>query len=192
MVARQMWNDIQRVKSMVNVEYKTSLQVFSNVVTPTGVVQALNILQQGSNDNDRDGDSVRFKSLTVRMNWNQNASALNTRLRWLIVIDKQPNGALATITDILTAASPRACRNTNNMKRFVVLSDEMTTMRVDTETAASHWNWYTTLDMKTTYDGNAGTIADITTNSLLFVCFSDEVTNSPQVVVDFQSRYIDN
>lgn len=123
-----------------------------------------------------------------------NASATNTTMRCIIFMDKQPNETAPTMAALLAttvAGGVDAFRNLDNRKRFVILHDSR--MVVSTDFPERVHEKYKKMSLVTQYDsGNAGTIADITSNSLYMLQVSDEATNTPTQIFNVRLRFIDN
>lgn len=192
---KQLAKDVWTLKNLINVEFKSSDIYNSTQTAPlAGALVLVNHLTKGDDYNNRDGRQVRFKSLFLNGRVIMHASATHTAVRMVVFIDKQPNGVVPTATDVLSTATTNlidAFRNLNNRKRFVILKDARYTL--NTDYPEKQIKYYKKLDMKTIYDdGDAGTIADITTNALYVMWISDEGTWVPDVRVPARLRFIDN
>lgn len=87
----------------------------------TGTITHISIVPQGSTVNSREGRSFRVTSLMVRGNVYPGASTSLTQGTLLFVWDKQPNKALAAITDVLESANSQAQNKRENASRFVII-----------------------------------------------------------------------
>jgi len=164
----------------------------SGVISTTPSIALINASVVGDDFDNRDGRSIRIKSVQIALTVFFNASATQTATRMMVVIDKQPNETLLVIGDLITATNSHAMRNLDQRKRFVILWDRVVTQG-DQENAPRHIEFYKKLDMITVYDdSNAGTIADIETNALYLILFSTEATNTPTVGRTTRVRFIDN
>lgn len=83
----------------------------------------LNPLASGSNSSQRIGRRVQLKSLLFR--WNASSFTSTSAIRILIVYDRDTNGAIPTITDVLSLENFNAPNNLSEGSRFVVLVDEI-------------------------------------------------------------------
>jgi len=91
------------------------------VVDTTGSVTHIDIVPQGTTVNQRDGKAFRDTSVTIRgMTYNGSTATYND-CAVLLVWDKQPNKALAAITDVLDAANNSALNKRENASRFVII-----------------------------------------------------------------------
>lgn len=183
---------VYKLKSLINTEFKTVDTVASSVITTTPIIAIINALATGDDFDDRDGRVVRFKSIDVRLEMTMNTTPINDMIRVMVVIDKQANETTLLILDLLTLADMRSHKNLDQRKRFVILKDEVIEFSVGKGTNKL-FHWYKKLDMKTIYDsGNAGTIADITTNAMYLILFGTEAANGVLVSRSVRMRYIDN
>jgi len=192
--AGQLWKDVKMLKDAINVEYKVRDAVATQNPSTTATTVLLNGLQKGDDYNNRDGRQVRWKSIQMYLRTQLHASATQSTMRVIVFIDKQSSESSATgagLLDLTTASAVDAFRNLSNRKRFVVLMDKRVVVNTDFPEKVT--KWYKKIDMKTIYDdGDAGTVADITTNAIYALYCSDEATNVPAVVQNFRLRFIDN
>ncbi len=185
--------DVVKLKGLINTEFKTVDTSSASAVVETGLVILLNNSIAGDDFDNRDGRVARFKSIQYAVNIIQHPTAVSTITRVMIVIDKQPNGVLMTVGQLLTSgANNLDFRNLNNRKRFVILSDRVVTQS-DTANTTDRLDFYSQVDVKTIYDdSNADSIADIITNAIFMIIISSESTNGPTVQVEARLRFIDN
>ncbi|AUM61747.1 capsid [uncultured virus] len=188
----------QRVKRLESLtgkpEFKVVDSVGSTAVSTTATLTLLNGLAEGDSATTRDGRQVLFKSLQLYERGTLHASATNTTIRSIIFLDKQPNETAPTAAALLATAvagGVDAFRNLDNRKRFVILHDSRMVLSTDfPERVHEH---YKKMSLVSQYDsGNAGTIADITSNSLYLLQISDEATNTPTQIFNVRLRFIDN
>ena len=189
----QLGKDVSSLKNLINVEFKAKdVSTGTITVNNVGTSYLLNGLQRGDTLDSREGRQVRGKSLEMRFLQSISTSAVNTQMRYILVIDKQANAASPTFNDILTSTSVTAARNLDNRKRFVVLKDKQITLR-DNNTSELFFKWYIPIDCKTVYNAsNVGDISDIETNSIWLFMFSSETTNLPVTNIQSRYRFIDN
>lgn len=87
----------------------------------TGSVTHMSIVPQGATVNQRDGKAFRCTSIQLRGKVTNGATAVANDCAVMLVWDKQPNKALAAVTDILDAATAQALSKRENASRFVTL-----------------------------------------------------------------------
>lgn len=188
----QLQRDVKNLKNFINVEFKYKDTELSVNPSASGAFYLLNGLQTGDNVINRDGRLVRIKSCQAKYKLTMNASATNTTVRFLWFIDKQANQSTPTGSDLFINVNTQGLKNLNNRKRFVFLKDQTISLSSNSLTE-KRFNYYRKLDMKTVYDaGDAGTIADITTNALYLYVISDEAVNTPSLELYNRIRFIDN
>ena len=124
--------------SMLNTEdkFRDNYQTSADSTT-TPSLTLLNELGQGTSESNRIGSSVKNKSLYLRFFCDNNqANSAPQYVRYIVVKDKQPNGAVPAITDILNGGTIQSARQINKAKRFHVYKDEV--FYVDKSTKAGH------------------------------------------------------
>jgi len=189
--------DLYRLKQLVNVEFKWKDSHLGSTVGSSGTLVLLNGLAQGDGYNNREGVSIRNKSLLCKGYCTINASATGTIVRRVIFINRQPQnatpGASAVIDNVLTnlALGPR---NLNNRSDIVILKDDMVHLSQNGDQIASFPDWYYDLNMHTYYStgSSTGNIADISTGALYALYVSTEATNTPTIEAIHRLRFIDN
>ncbi len=151
-----------------------------------------NGLTQGNTTSTRIGASVDLVVWQLNMRLTVNASATNTFVRVLLVQDKQPNGAAFTSADLLTSSTVNAMQLPASQNRFVIYVDEVFALAPNWKTNQVK-TFRVDLNFQTLYGlGNAGTIADITSNSLYLCTLSNEATNTPLMSWSSRVWYYDS
>ena len=177
---------------LINTEFKKVDTQLETPITDTPQIRLINALIKGDDFDNRDGRSVRFKSVDIRWTVLMNLLNTQTTLRCMVVIDKQPNATLMLIGDLLDETHTNSFKNLNNRKRFVILKDETLTLQSSGK-STNYMRYYKPLDMITIYDdSDSGGISDITTNALYLVIFSDQATNGTIQDCHTRMRFIDN
>lgn len=166
----------------------------------------LNGLTRGSDaEGNRIGRNYTIRSIQWRLPVlnEANISLTCVPLRFLIVWDKDPNGALPALTDVLDAARTCAMVNMNNKARFDIVHSEYFHPSADSSGGAAvasanqvgfALEGYQKLKLRTTCNnGNAGTIADIQHGALYAVIFSEITAGTTDWDVNgyFRIRYED-
>lgn len=106
-----------------------------------GVISnGLALVPQGTTDVTRVGNKIVVKNLGIHMQVYQTdqttAAYQQGQLRLILFIDKQCNGAVAGVTDILKTASILSFRNMDQVDRFIILKDKVYTSALVTTNAA--------------------------------------------------------
>lgn len=143
----------------------------------------INGISQGTDATTRIGRKIKMKSLQIRWTVSTQlpATGLNPAglvagdVRVLVVYDRQCNGVLPAVTDILqsgTVSCVTSPMNLNNRERFIVLVDKF--FHLDPQGPGSHvFRCYRKIPASAQdvifNAGNAGTIADIVTGAVIVV-----------------------
>jgi len=150
----------------------------------TGMTE-INDVQAGNAFYQRIGTKINIRSIMMRFkltNTTVQATGLFTdqpaHVRYMLVYDRQPNGAFPAITDILQnndsgAVTHGSSINIANRDRFSVLLDR----NISLSEADSQTRWVSEYivcpNLQTQFRSSAATIGDITTGSILFICFGN-------------------
>lgn len=148
-----------------------------------GALTLLNGCQQGDGPSNREGTQIFIKSIQIRIRTEFNAlDASAGPMRFVVVQDKQPNGAAPTVSNIYQTSSLLAIdalRNLDGRKRFKILADRSYVMSQN-GTPGFVDDIYLKRPITVQYNsGNAGTVADISTNSIYVLIASDQAANGP-------------
>lgn len=145
-----------------------------------GSVTYISGTSTGDDDTSRDGRQIFASSIQVHGIVRPEADTTDPcYCRVLLIQDKQPNGVLATIGDIFAAGTSTSFMNLNNRDRFVILSEwsgvvgkvnTTATQAIAGSPTVQAVKLYKDLrDLKITYSGTTGAIANAATNALLLV-----------------------
>lgn len=153
----------------------------------TGTVTALNLLAVGDDNTTRDGRQVTIKSVQLKgIIKNVDATSGPTLARVLLVWDNASNsGAIATIAQILSAASSVSFPLIDNANRFTILWDHTYGVGgIDTTATQSYSaaipeaiNYYKRINQLTQYSGTTAAIGSIQNGALLMVTVGDQAVN---------------
>lgn len=172
-------------------------QATATDLVAAGAVIHLTSIAEGADPNQRIGRSVRCKSLVLRTHTQlpDNLDVLTQSVRYMILIDKQPNGALATNTDILqSTVSPfniLSVLQPANFKRFRVLRDFTVVMNRDSRNLVVTKH-FIRLNLQPRWGSAGSSIGDIATGALLLFIVTDNavMTNSPQSSILTRLRWV--
>lgn len=189
--------EIAKLKVNHNVEYKTIDYLNHTSQEPyTGapVITCLNQVARGDDYNERVGRSIKNVSVQLKMDAYHNTTdtATFTTIRWLLLIDKEANGAVPVTTDLLTAEDTTSMRNLTNRRRFIILKDAK--ILLDNNRESRSIKYFRRLALKTIFNsGNAGTVADIDSGSLILIFISNAASDKkPLVQISSRVRFIDD
>lgn len=190
--------DVNYLRQFVNTEKKFLNTVSAGTTLAagsTGTLVLLNGAVTGDTAYTREGNSMKMSYLYIEGFIQLNTSTQDiTRLN--VVLDKQPNGAATTYADIFdTGAGVSGCialRNPATVDRYKVLKQIFITLDNNGNQMKKFKCWIK-LGQHTKYNnGNAGTIADISTNALYFCFAGDNTTNMSVIDYYARVRFIDN
>lgn len=195
------------------------LPAASYALNTTAVITPLNLIRVGSTFCNRIGRKIEMQSLRVAGRLDTLRTVADEEYtRILIVYDRQANGALPAIADILQTTDQATANTTtsfsgvnlNNRDRFVILRDERIVTPSATVTAGvitnlgvvdpvhrlTNFDWYIKMKgLLTQYkaDSAPAVIGDIATGSLLLVTFGATAAGSEGWAVALESRlrYLD-
>jgi len=157
-----------------------NLPVFAGVagvepaVAFTGMTE-INCIQQGATVAQRIGNKVVVRSIHIRAVFSGTAGAPVGSMRWMIVYDKQPNGAFPLIGDILTdqpagAGTALSSINIANKSRFLMIRDQFETIDIGSSTIKVV-NQHCKGRWEVEYGATVGNIGDFRTGSILFLAW---------------------
>lgn len=183
---------LQRSKNLKE-ELKFNDVLFNPTIAGTQVFSgptSLSTLSLGTDATNRIGRKVVWTKIIVRHFYN-NAGAAAVRL--MIVYDKQPNGALPAITDVLLSDTFTSNNNLNNRDRFITILDEI--IGGEQGDALIGAGLFTRkINLETIFNsGNTGTISDIQSGSIFVMAAAapSSSANSTALVTRIRLRYLD-
>jgi len=148
----------------------------------TGEVPAtgqLVLIPQGTTQSQRIGQQCTIKSIQIKGNMTFQPGAdtdgSNTAYMWL-VLDKQCNGAAATMTDVFTSTTPNlALINLANSDRFVILKKwvwnftSQSGIRTAFGVVRKPLDFYKKVNIPLEYSSTTGAITEIRSNNIFFL-----------------------
>ncbi len=163
---------------------------FEAAVSTTPSTVLLNLIPQGSGPQTRIGNTCKLHSVKVRFTAIIDPLVAATRLRVLIVIDKQPNGVFLTLADLLsnTAAGSGTMLSppeSDSWKRVRILRDHLFLLTTNVRNLQKK-TWTIRLTLQPRFVDAAAGIANIETGALLLFMISDQAVNAP--IVSWSSR----
>lgn len=146
-------------------------------------VTLVNGIAQGATANTRIGRRVTLTSMLVRWSLASNVP----QVRFLVIYDHAPNGALPAIADILTSDNYLAPMNLINNDRFMVLHDENINQMGGAGMAGKWVYKRQPLQMQYT-NAATGVIADITTGAIYLLAAN---IGTASMVFSVRTRFTD-
>lgn len=192
-LAKRTASGLNEIRRLINVEEKV-LQTdnASASFDTTGTVYSLTTIAQGTDYDERIGNSIKLISLEINARIFMNTSSGQTVYRFIVFRDLDGYGTAPTTSDLLdggigTSTAPMSFVDFLRRKRFSILFDERGTLSPQGERGV-----YVSVHME--HDGHVlylGTTAAAASNgkgSIYLAVLSDETTNAPTIA--FQSRVI--
>lgn len=159
--------------------------------------QLLNPIVQGTGVSGRVGRQVNLKSVFIRWVF----TGTQTPFRFVIIYDKQPNGALPATTDIFSVNSINGLMTLANSDRFKVIHDEYiyanggsnqgNFQSASNALAGKYFRDFGEGLQNIWTDAATGTIADISTGALYYIANSIVATGAAGLVATTRVRYTD-
>lgn len=170
-------------RNWTSAEWKfTDVQVNHDVNTTTAL-SLLNGLVPGTGATQRIGQKIVIKSIEVRLRIYVDPNAgVRQLVRWMVVMDRQANGAAPTLAQILNVNTPFGLRNLENRKRFKIILDNVKYLApLNEEGDGCYWHVYLKFRRPFVVEynaGTAGTVADIVSNSLYMISTGDQAAGN--------------
>jgi len=152
---------------------------FTLFASPTagGTVLHINSIGQGTASSQRVGRVIRMTGIEIRGIMYQAlvpATAPFDIVRFSLVYDKQPTGALPVVTDIFTNTLISGCYQYDSFPRFQVIREWFLSIGTITNSGTTSppvafLNDYVELDHRTTYRSTAGSIPNVSRGALYLV-----------------------
>ncbi len=159
------------------------------VATGGTVTPTINIIPQGVTESQRIGRKCTVKHISWRYRLNlpeadaQGDPTDPDSVRVLMYMDKQCNGATATVTDVLESADLHSFRNLSNSGRFVILLDKTYLMNpltiasdgaglMSTAGVVREYSFYKKCNIPIEFNSTTGAIAEIRSNNIATLLIS--------------------
>lgn len=157
----------------------------------------LNGIARGSSRSDRLGIEALITQIEMTLQFQRNDGADRDQtdfVRWMIVKDRQPNGALPLIADILEfppASTDEVMllasyANLNQKKRYRIVHEGI--LLFDFAHQVKQVNRRFKFKLKTEYTGDNATITNLTSNGLFLFVMADKNANEMGVALHLQFR----
>lgn len=183
----------------------------TNTMSSTAVFQLLNNIRLGNDDYQRVGKEIKMKSLllTAQVQDLRRNSNAHDWIRYMIIYDRQTNGAAPVIADVLSSvdinggvtSTVRAAKNENNKDRFKILLDQSFGIPNDLNAGSNqaaqrgfgafptYVKHYIKLGgLLTKYLSDAGGIAMIGSGSLYLVLYGNNTAANSNYDFNFNAR----
>ncbi len=157
------------------------LDVNDAVVATGGLVfNSINLIPQGTTESTRIGRKCTLTKVGWKMDIKLPGTTLNANttdvVRVMMFLDKQCNGATATVTGVLESADYQSFNNLSNSSRFRTLMDRTYTVTANSGGGDGTSNdfgeglvtdtFYMNLNVPIEFDSTAGAITEIRSNNI--------------------------
>lgn len=189
---RQALRDVNTLRRFINTEMHFTDVTASVTPTTTPALVLLNGISIGDTASTRTGQSIKMDRADFRFTLAVNTTSVVNFVRVIVVLDKQSNATAMTSADLLVASTVVSPYSFGSQNRFVPLFDETFALHSSGPGAFTKVVGLNTNQHVTYNTGNAGTIADIVTNSVYLIHFSDQFTNPPSMLYYNRLWFVDN
>jgi len=155
-----------------------------------GGIALVSGIAQGTNIDNRIGDYIHAKKfdINVKITSGVAAAGSHAQYRVLLVLDKDSNGVVPTISGvanaIMTGSQPINQLSRVTAGRFKILRDKIVgATALQNGDHEFIWRWEVVLNHKMTFRGTSAAQTDVGKNALYLVCLSDDTADA----VDFAS-----
>lgn len=198
--------DVAKMKNFVNTEFKyfDDTTAFTNIpyITAVGVgtplLMSLNDVPRGTAGNEREGMSIRIKSLQYCCTLdNTTTSSLPCRVRMIFFLYLRPDGVaptLGNLLDLTTDPDPiNAFRNLNYKSTFSILRDRVYKLDTSAPQHQAETKMYKRFNFHTNWTVGNTDGTNITKNALYCYVFCDQAgAVLPRIRCMSRIRFIDN
>lgn len=152
----------------------------------------LGTLAEGTGVTERVGSKIRLKGCYVKVNMYVNTSVAGSGYgKWSLVLDKQPNGALATPSTVYTQTTSNLNQiQYAQMERFQVLATGMSSQCMYPGAfMGDTMEKYVKLDIATRF---TDAVSEPTTNNIFLICTSNCTVGNPMLIdYSIRVRFVD-
>lgn len=180
-------------KRLINVEYKNCRKTYNDEdITSVGSIAYLNPIGQGDDSDDRNGNSIRAKSILARLRITFTAGGDATQwIRIMLFQDLQNAGTVPTIAELLDTTDVSSPRNLENTRRFKTIWDK--TITLTAEKGGRILNIYKKLNSVVRFIDTDDTQASAGNGTYYMLTLSEQVAgNYPTIDGVIRFRFIDN
>jgi hypothetical protein len=179
----------------VEKKWKDGLVNITNLVSGTPQYLSVTDIDQGTTSSTRIGDEITLKSLTFRIRFHLlDSETIGGLIRWMLIYDRRPLGAQATLTQVLNVGnSTTAIMNMNPQYRgrFQILHDSMLQLNVSGKQFGSSKGYIPLRNLKCKYNATGGGVSDQQTGNLFIAVVSNGNDANLQINGYLRIRFTD-
>lgn len=182
------------IVSAINTEQK--FFDFTSTASPTlntPVIQGLNQIIQGVDENQRIGNSILAKDMNMRFQILINTTTdPQNMIRMVVFVDKQQAGSVPTITQLMQAPTNfQSPYNKDYTDRFAILKDKYICLNTNNN-RVHQGKFYKTLPFHIRYIGPTAASADLGNNTVYVLWWSAYALNGPTINYYNRLNFTDN
>ena len=189
--ARYAIRGVNMMKGIINSElHRGDVEVN---VTPntTAAIALLTDINQGDDVNNRNGNSILAKYISVRASCAINNSATATMVRFIVFVDGDNDGQTPTAAELLTTpTSILSTINPDYSARFTILYDKHFTLSINGDRVMID-KFYKSLNFHIKYITGTGSTG-FGRNNIWVYTISSEATNTPNLNIYSRIAWYDN
>jgi len=191
------WKYGSYVLGALNAEMKEYYSLIANaVITNSNAYQLLSIAQ-GSDYNNRIGDSVKLDNMRIEYTLNVNATAGQNLTRIVVLRDFMNTGAVPTLASIFQDVSSQAALIVSPYlhslgDRYEVLYDAVHVQVTAADSAIVHKRVGLGINDHVLWSGTSSAIGDTYQGHPFLFAITDQGVNGPKLVVNATSYFVDN
>lgn len=151
----------------------------STAFATAGVVfsPSLNLIPQGVTESTRVGRKCTVKKINMMgfLSLASGTAQTSETYRVMVVLDKQANGAAATVLNVLQTADEKSFNNLANSNRFIVLKNWYGSMNktadigTNINSTVKTFKWNKTCNIPIEFSGTTGAIGTIQSNNIFLI-----------------------
>lgn len=170
-------------------KYFDTVYAAASIPAAGGFTVSWNLLPQGTTKNQRIGNKCVLTNLNFHGQFTlltqAAASVVGDKIRWIVFVDRQANGAVpAAIADLIqtmpgATTDVNSFRNMDNVDRFVILKDKTYTLNQTTQSGSLGSNVVTReikmnkkVNIPLEFSSTTGAITEIRSNNVLALIIS--------------------
>ncbi len=182
-----------QLKKLINVERHTLDVDAPSTQSSTGTMTYLCAVAQGDDQENRQGRSVRLKSLESRGAISSAALSTATQLRCVWFIDKNNQGVAPVITDVMKSDNVASIRSglADNLSRYKILKDQIYRFS-DGSNHTVNVKFFRKMNSHLKFSGTSAAEASAGQGSIWLYTVSNEASNVPTLSFTNRIRFIDN
>ncbi len=182
----------RRRRVVVDPELKTrDMRIEALAFLGSPIIAPLSQLDQGFDEDDRIGTQALFRSFQVRVSATLGSSG-TSQLRFMLLLDKMPDGNLLTAPEILVddGVPIVSALNLQNNKRLRVLWTKVFTWSAGT-VVQKYFQVYKKMYLPVRYGGQGDQASAVRSNQLYWCVFgASDMTTSPQLTMYIRQRFV--